>query len=81
MAGSSKRKIEAGDEAPLSLSLSVSLELQLELLWFVEIVGWGEEGRDGANKDVNRVRKVLELFKTLPTNWSWKPVAVAPDVG
>lgn len=40
-----------------------------------------EEGVAGAEKEVSSVKKVLELFKTLPTNWSWKAVAVAPDVG
>ena len=35
----------------------------------------------GAEKEVSSVKKVLELFKTLPTNWSLKVVAVATDVG
>ena len=64
------------------------LELQGELLWFVATVGRdgnrGEEGAVGVEQEVSSVRKVLELFKTLPivsSNLFWKTVDVVLDVG
>ena len=70
---------EGGD---VSLEPELGLEVCMRLLWFVERssgsagkgCGRGDEGVGNAENEPSSVKKALELFRTLPTNWLWNAV-------